>query len=1196
MLMKRIISTFLVVLMIVSSLSLVVSAEETATTTPVYEYNTSKVKPTMNYLTGYLLDEKGNDIKDPDSRIDTQEEKLEIMDLRLEKDGYRLYVDEYSGEVAVECLATGDVLFSNPYGVGANDTIAAKDKKANMLSQFYIKYIDKSNNNQTSEYYSFRDAVKAGDYESNGASQLEVKYIKNGLRVEYSIGRIDSRYLVPERISKEKFENEIFNVAIEAGATAFEQNLLLSFFSLKDLEAHVALFSDPVKAEEQREDFLKRYPMTAKGPVYVFTGVTKREYKSIEAIIKKYCPDYTYEELDSEHLALNYSPSDKNEALFKLSLEYTIDKDGLSVRVPANGIRFDETIYRVETLQVLPFMGAGANPNTGYTFFPDGSGALFDFEKLSKLIGDTWFHGTVYGQDFAFSTINAETPHNQIIRYPVFGLVENQKDEDGNERSRGFVAVVEEGESLMTLSSYHTTQYNSVIMQINPRPYDVYKLSDAISTAGDTPLTVVSPRKYTGDFRIRYTMLTDPDVKTGDGYYETTYVGMAKAYRDYLVNKGILTKLTDKDVEEDIPLYIKTFGAIETTEKFLSIPYNTMKALTSFDDIRKMYDELSEEDVKNINFVLTGYSKGGLSVDKMPYNLKWDKAVEKEMDFEELLKYAKDNGFGLYPDFDFAFVGDNGLFDGMSLMEHAVKTIDDRYTSKREYSATRQAYVNYFELAMSPAYFSRFYEHLTKDYSKTEPIGISVSSLGMYLNSDFDEDEPYHREDSKEFTAEAFKYFDEHYSKVMTSGGNVYSWKYVDYITDVATDSSRHGRSSATVPFLGMVLHGFVQTAGTAVNMEGNIDYAMLRAIENGSALQFVLSYRNTALLKENEDTSDYYSVRYDIWLNDVIARYHEINDVLKGVQTSTIDDHKFVEGVRVPNADEIAADTKNQLFDAIYQNIVDAANAKETLRATLQNVRKYVEEWNEYVVATEGTAEILSTKGAEQLTALKAAIEAANAAKATLNATEKELKDTTAERDTKHAIENKDDALKAEIEALNAKITELTEKLAADTTAYNTAADDLKAKYDAYKATMSDAKAIADDYVAKYVFAKDNFAKLSENDVYTPEIISKIELDLAALKDDYTALVALAEKLGTEDADVVKAEDDYKDLLVPAVEEEKEEVVEEYNKYKAADNSIVYERYSNGTQFLLNFNNYAVKVYVNNTYYIIDAYGYLEI
>jgi len=687
-------------------------------------------------------------------------------------------------------------------------------------------------------------------------------------------------------------------------------------------------------------------------------------------------------------------------------------------------------------------------------------------------------------------------------------------------------------------------------------------------------------------------MLTDPDVKTGDGYYDTSYVGMAKAYRQYLIENGTLTKLTEADVEADIPLYIKTFGAIETTEKFLSIPYDTMKALTSFDNIRTMYDKLSSEGVSNINFILEGYTKGGLSYDHMPYSVKWDKEVEKDLEFEELVAYAREKGFGLYPDYDFVFVGDNSLFDGMTKMKHTVKTIDDRYTSKREYSATRQAYVNYFELAMSPAYFSRFYEHLTTDYEKIGYAdGISVSSLGQYLNSDFDEDEPYHREDSKEFTTEAFDYLDEHYSKVMTSGGNVYSWKYVDYITDIAIDSSRHGRSSATVPFLGIVLHGYVQTAGTAVNMEGNIDYAILRAIENGSSLQFILSYQNTALLKENEDTSEYYSVRYDIWRKDLVARYLEINEALKDVQTSTIEDHKFIDGVRIPNADEIASDSTDKLFEAIYKDILDAANEKETLRVTLQNVRKYLLAWSDYVAMTEGTADDLyNTVAAAQLAEFKTAVAAVETAAAAVKAAQDAVDAAAA---TPAPTEGE-----GEGEGETQEPT-LEEKLAAAKADYDAKVADMKAKYETYKATVAEAKKIAADYIAKYDFAKENFALLAENDVYTDSIITELEtiLNSTDVKDAYDALVALATAMETEDADVLAAEEKY-GLVVKVEEDKKEETVvaDTYNKYAAATNSIVYERYSNGKEFILNFNNYDVKVEVNGVYYTVEAYGYLVI
>ena len=46
--------------------------------------------------------------------------------------------------------------------------------------------------------------------------------------------------------------------------------------------------------------------------------------------------------------------------------------------------------------------------------------------------------------------------------------------------------------------------------------------------------------------------------------------------------------------------------------------------------------------------------------------------------------------------------------------------------------------------------------------------------------------------------------------------------------------------------------------------------------------------------------------------------------------------------------------------------------------------------------------------------------------------------------------------------------------------------------------------------------------------------------------------------------------------------------------KYHSDDNMISYVEYENGISFLLNFNNYTVKVELDGTVYTIDAYGYV--
>ena len=1233
MLMKKIIAVILTALMLISTFTVLVQAQASSTTSTKYTYKTNKNEATMDYMTGEYVTETGESII-----VDTEEEKLQTMDLRVESNGYRIYIDEYSGEVALECIATGERMFSNP--VNASAMKLEDSVRAEFVSQILINYVDTSNNNQECKYNSYTHAVNVGTKDNQLPSQLTVKPIKDGIRVDYAIGRVDSRYLVPERISKVDFEEKILNVAIEAGCSQLEEMQLRNFFKCYDL-------SDP-KAQTAviREDWLKKYPMIAETPIYAFTGATKREYRAIEKIIKAYCPDYTYEELDNGHLALNYEPSDKAEALFNIAIEYKIEETytgsgvyGLTVRVPANGIRFDESVFQLDSIQILPYMGANLSSDAGYAFFPDGTGALFSSEELSKKKSDTYFYGTVYGDDFAYYNLGSGAPHNEVVRYPVYGVVDQKTDAEGNTRDTGYFAIIEEGDAMTKLISYYnyTAKYNTVRVEVNPRPSDTYSLSDAISVSGLSTWTVVSARKYTGDFKIKYIMLTDEDVaktkKVSNKTYTPDYMGMAEAYRDYLVGSGVLTRLTEKDVEEDIPLYIETFGCAVTTKKFLSIPYETEVPLTSFADIQKMYSQLSDNGVTNINFIMTGYTEGGLKAEKIPYNLNWDNAVEDEIDFEDLVADAKENGYGIYPDFDFAFCSTNTLFDALILDKHAIKTIDDRYTSKREYSATRQTFINYFELAMSPAYFDHFYTKLTENYLEYEPLGISVSTIGSYLSSDFDEDEPYNREDSKQFTTEAFKYLDEHYEKVLTSGGNVYTWKYVDYITDAATDSSRHARSSATVPFLGIVLHGYVQFAGSAINMEGNIDYALLRAIENGASIKFILSYRNTEKLKEYYNTSVYYSVRYDIWFNDLIARYKEINEVLKDVQTSVIVDHKFIDAdaVRIPDDNELTDDAMAALLAAAAAEKAAAEADHESVRLTLQTIRKNLNKCGELLPTAldenvEGSVAYLYKLAVERGADLDAAVAAMNDAKAALDAlvaekealeaekkeaenaateegaTEEGTPAETAEGETTEGEATEGEGTEETEPTIDDKIAEVTAKIEEATKAHEDAIAAVQAAYADYAAAAKLAADTAEELIALYEFASENIGMLEANEAFTADIRAQLVALNSSLASSCAALSAYADaELAALSDAVAKFKADNADLI-PEEEVEEETDVEEdvqptpFNKYAVSENSVVYEEYDNGKKLVLNFNNYAIKVTIGDVSYTVDAYGYIVI
>jgi len=1195
--MKRIISALLTVLMLMSSFAMMVGAEGEGTEPPVdrpteYTYNTDNItsllapNPDFESLeigvanTDRYLYQRAKYLA-PDGEtlleVETPEDKLKLMDYRYGNDQYGLYIDAYSGEVAVKCWKTGEILFTNPYNIGdSKATISTRDTvREELLSQLIVNFTNLENSS-TVTYLSYIEAVER--------SQITVKNIKGGLRVEYAIGREATKTLVPRQISKATMEKKILSVFQEKLPEWNKPNTedealykkFTAFWELKDPNGSYV-------SQTEKDQMYKDFPYT-KGsndkdpsddkPMYVILGDVKvSQIAWLEQQIKLYCPDYSFTDLDADHAEVGYEAKAEVYPLFKMALEYTLDDTGLVVRLPANGIRFDETRYQLNYIEVLPYMGAGSDPHQGYTFFPDGSGTLFDFQTIESLSGEQEVSGKMYGQDYAYHELSLLHKYTEEIRYPVFGIVEHDLNTN---LDRGFVAIVEEGDSLMELTSYHaggSSEYHTIRMQVDPRPSDSYNLQDAISVGNNATVTVVSSRKYTGSYTVRYIMLNDESKAEalGDDYYECNYVGMAKAYRDFLEKNGVLTRLTSKDVEKDIPLYIETFGAIWSTKKILSIPIDVTVPLTSFADVATMYDELSGVGIKNINFVLTGYTKGGLESEAVPYNLKWDSAVKDEMDFDELLQYSKDKDFGLFPDFDFVFSSVNTMFDGLSLNKHAVKTIDNRYTSKREYSATKHTYVSYFELALSPAYYSHFYEKFMPKYLKTTPTGISVSTLGSYLNSDFDEDEPFNRADSQEYTIQAFQFISEQMgdAEVMTSGGNAYSWKYVDHLKDVATDSSRYNLSSASVPFLGMVLHGYVEFAGTPINMEGNLNYAFLKSLESGAALNFILSYQNTATLKEMQTTSKYYSIRYDIWQKDLIEMYNELNALLKDVQTSTIDRHEFISTdvkdtdyvIRVPDSDELEADAMSSIQAAITEE-------QKVKEAQAKNMRDAVQKTIDTIKTLEQT---LATA-----TANLANADATLATK--IAAVDELLTNPKADADAqKEALDSKwqavlDSALLMQKEAYPA------------VNAYDNAVEALdylenhvegfdKGTVDNLKAIMSETAKIAD--VAE--------ALRTQN--------AGFETKIAELK---TRIEAKGYTVAAYNNASAAYTEGFFDKITHVNRAPQAESLQISSQYRVDDNSVVYQVYENGTAFLLNFNDYKVVVHFQGATYTINGYGYV--
>ena len=737
-----------------------------------------------------------------DRLVARNNDAISPMTLYAVVNGIAFYLDSVTGEMVALTLAdptlTKEAIdeagtipeytayySTNPYNVGSSKSVQGTDSsnsvKAELYSQLIIQY---SQNNTDNSMNSFTDAA--------ANQQINVSNIRGGVRVEYSIGREQVTYLVPRLIRKEKFEALVAQVEANSEQSR-DAKTLRAFYIYYDKD-------DPTKAQKTIQEYLKEYPVLEKFPIYACEKrIASKELLRIENIIKLYT-DYTLEQMEIDHAETEYTSTEENPPLFKLAIEYKADEEGgITIRLNAGNIRFASDLYSLSNVTLLPYGGAGNTNNEGYIFIPDGSGALISFEDVVQA-GNFTSVNPVYGIDNVYHTVTGA--NREVMRLPVFGVVEHATigsheeerpvlDAEGNityqvdpetgeyildengqqipvtetvtvqdELKIGYLAIIEEGDSLAKIAVKNGGSLNmfvSVYTTFNPRPQDTYELSGGIANDANATWTMESKRKYTGDFKIRLFMLEDT----------VDYSEMAKVYREYLIKKGILTELENDG--KDIPLYLETLGAMEKADTFLGVPTTSMVALSSFQDDIDILNELKEQGITNIAMKLSGWVNGGM-FSTVPCKIDIEKVLGGEEGFKKLLEHAKTTGATIFPELEYGLLHEIDTFDGFD-MDDLAMTVDDREAGMQEYDPAWQMFVHTGSGIISARKMDYYYSKGYEEYKEYNVGAISVSSLGNYLNSDFNEDNPLTREDSKILTKRLLKKIKEQNGKPRTSCG-----------------------------------------------------------------------------------------------------------------------------------------------------------------------------------------------------------------------------------------------------------------------------------------------------------------------------------------------------------------------------------------------------------------------------------------
>lgn len=556
--------------------------------------------------------------------------------------------------------------------------------------------------------------------------------------------------------------------------------------------------------------------------------------------------------------------------------EYTLADGALQVRVPEQGI-VELKDNRLSSLDVLPFFAAvqGAAPGEepegpgegeGYLFVPDGPGGLIHFDKARPALSAP-YDFPIYGGDLAIPQL--ETPFlRNAIQYPVFGM---------SRGDAGFLAIIEEGQmkaNIFAAPAGLNTEYHAVNASFRFRRS--YRQPVGLTRA----VTSYEESLMAEPIQIRYTLL---------GEDSAHYVGMARAYRHYLMDKYGLKPLQHE--QEGLPLYIDMIMAASKPGRFGS----ETVVMTSLEEAMDMAGVIRQEGVADLRIGLIGWYEGGYP-GKLPKRFPVERQIGGKQGLSELARYGEESGVGWYliEPFNEA-AAQSGT--GFSPRTDAARMLDGRvlqFQQRRGYETSRVPEPNY---ALSPAAAVSFFREAIAQHAQTGLSGIGLSGMEQ-VYSDFNRNGFYDRRDTADVYRDIMEEAREAMDQLIMYGAPSFSIGAADHYHRFPVDSNYDFIVDEQVPFYPIALHGLVTYSASPGNERGDPEVEFLRAIEYGALPYFTVTHENTRLLLETSFSS-MYSTEFDALKERILQEYRDFEDALGSTWGSLIENHrKLAEGV----------------------------------------------------------------------------------------------------------------------------------------------------------------------------------------------------------------------------------------------------------------------------------------------------------
>ncbi len=783
------------------------------------------------------------------------EDVLSDMSLVASDSELELYIDPVTTALAVRVKASDDYWFSNPPDCD-NDSLAGEYYKGLMKSQLIINYFNDKVQEQTMDSYN----------DSTFKGQFSIENIEGGVRVLYEIGELTDRYVVPGIISKDRFESYLSKMD-EKAAKKTKRN-------------YYYLDLDEMHRESEKKEYLEKYPVLSEYPVYVLSEGVK-DYKLEELTDYFEAAGYSREDMQNDNATNGYI-NENDKAFFSIPVEYRIEDGDFIAEIIPDEVEYDSQSFYLTTISLLPYFGAASSGEEGYIFVPDGSGALIDFDN-GKLSGTAPYLGYCYGEDkteLADDNKKSELDQKLSVKMPVFGI----KKED-----KAFLAIIEKGDANATIKadiSGRTDDQNKCYALFDYLTYGSVTMDEVL---GANSFQIYSKPVFPENYKLRYEFLYGEDAD---------YSGMARCYRDYLLNRDMLGSKVDKDT---VPLYISFIGGAKKWESVLGLKHKALKKLTTYEAAKKAAQGLMDKGVDNIKISYLGWTGGGYK-GSSPVAAKAAGLLEsKGLSIKEFGQQMKELDIPLFWESDFQYVYKDKILDGYQAERHSPRYYDNTIVNSYKYMIPNNMRDKSAPEAhmISPYYL----EEITGDYMKATAKyaldGLGIGYLASDLYGDHYEAHYVDRQSAVYRNSQALETLSEQYEgRLLGQNANAYGFKYLSDILEAPMDSNRCLIIDEVIPFYEMVIHGYISYAGDPINLSDDIEGSILKSVECGAGLSYCLITEDSSVLKDS-GFDELYSVSFDDWEEKMVDSWSRANSVLERLMDKKILKHeKLMDGL----------------------------------------------------------------------------------------------------------------------------------------------------------------------------------------------------------------------------------------------------------------------------------------------------------